>query len=150
MSIKLYQLFFITLREPNATNLEKQNYGCTLTSLGQITGKVPYTAFYAKEDFLNKNKDKIKKFNKALNKGLKFVEENNSKEIAIAIKNQFPDIKIDDLETMIERYKNADSWYSNTYVDINDYYRLIDIMIYGKVITKKPPLELLTTNEFNK
>ena len=144
------QADFVNLFEPNASNVEKQNYGCVLSSLGQISGQVPYTTFYAKETFINENKDIIKRFNKALNKGLKYVKKNNSKTIAKTIINQFPDTTITELTKLVDRYKEADSWYDNTYVNINDYYRLVYIMIYGKVINKKPPLEALITNEFNK
>ena len=40
---------FVNLFEPNALNIEKQGYGCPLTSLGNLSGIVPYTAFYARE-----------------------------------------------------------------------------------------------------
>ena len=141
---------FVNLFEPNASKLEKEKYGCVLASLGNITGVVPYTTFYADEEYINNNKDKLKKFNNALNKGLKYVQENDSKTIAKTIKNQFPDTSLNDLEMQIERYKQADSWYKTTYVNINDYYRLVDIMIYGKAINKKFTVETLVTNEFNK
>ena len=141
---------FVNLFEPNATKIEKEGYGCILSSLGNITGLVPYTTFYAREEFIKENKDIIKKFNKALNKGLEFVNNNDSKTIAEAIINEFPDTSISELTTLVERYKEADSWYSNTTINIDDYYNLIDVMIYGKSLDKKPPLELLITNEFNK
>lgn len=141
---------FVNLFEPNATTIEKQKYGCVLSSLGQITGEVPYTTFYAKEEYINNNKDKLKRFNKALNKGLKFVQENDSETIAKSILNEFPDTTLNDLTKMVERYKNADSWYKNTYINIDDYYRLEDIMIYGNAINKKVTIETLITNEFNK
>lgn len=141
---------FVNLFEPNAIALEKENYGCVLASLGNISGVVPYTTFYAKEEFINNNKDKIQKFNNALNKGIKFVHENDSKTIALAIINQFPDTSLEDLTKIIERYKNADSWYTNTYINIDDYNRLVDIMLYGGSIDKKITVEILLTNEFNK
>ena len=140
---------FVNLFEPNATNIEKQKYGCVLASLGNISGTVPYTTFYAKEEFINSNKDKIKKFNKALNKGLKFVQENNSRTIAESIIKEFPDTTIQDLTKLVERYKEADSWYTSTFINTDDYYRLIDIMIYGKTLDKKVTIETLITNEFN-
>lgn len=140
---------FVNLFEPNASNLEKQGYGCVLTSLGQITGNVPYTTFYAKEEYIKNNKKLIKRFNNALNKGLQFVEENDSKTIAQSIINQFPDTNINDLTTYIERYKKADSWYESTYVNIDDYKRLVEIMIYGKVLDSKINVNTLLTNEFN-
>ena len=141
---------FVNLFEPNASEIEKQQLGCVLTSLGQLTGNVPYTTFYAKEEFINDNKEVLKKFNKALNKGLKFVKDNDSKTIAESIINQFPNTTLSDLTKLVERYKNIDSWYSTTFININDYYTLIDIMINGKAIEKKPPIEILITNEFNK
>ena len=123
--------------------------GCVLASLGEITGVVPYTTFYAREEYINENKDVLEKFNKALNKGLKYVRENDTKKVAELIIKQFPDTNINDLSKLIDRYKDADSWYKTTYVNIDDYYKLVDIMIYGKTIHEKPPLELLITNEFN-
>ena len=141
---------FVNLFEPNALKIEQGNYGCVLSSLGQISGVVPYTMFYAKEEYINNNKEIIQKFNNALNKGLDFVHNNDSATIAAAIINQFPDTNLNDLTKVVERYKVVDSWYKNTTINKDDYYRLVNIMIYGKAIDKKAPIELLMTNEFNK
>ncbi len=141
---------FVNLFEPNASSIEKQKYGCVLSSLGNITGTVPYTTFYAKEEYITNNKEIIKRFNNALNKGLKFVKNNDSKTIAKTILNQFPDTTLSDLTKIVERYKNADSWYDSTYINIDDYNRLMDIMIYGKALNKRITPEILITNEFNK
>lgn len=140
---------FVNLFEPNALNIEKQKYGCVLSSLGNISGTVPYTTFYAKESYINKNKDIIKKFNSALNKGLKFVKENTSETIAKSIINQFPDTSLKDLTSLVDRYKKIDSWYEKTTIIKQDYDRLIDIMFYGKTIDSKLDTTLLFTNEFN-
>lgn len=140
---------FVNLFEPNALKIEKENYGCVLASLGNISGVVPYTTFYAKEEYIKNNKEVISKFNKALNKGLNFVKNNNEETIANIIKNQFTDLSMEDLIKIIKRYKDADSWYDTTYVNVNDYDRLLDIMIYGKTIEKKVDINLLITNEFN-
>lgn len=141
---------FVNLFEPNAYKIEKQKYGCVLSSLGNITGTVPYTTFYAKEEYIKKNKDKLQKFNKAINRGLKYVKKNDPKTIASIIIGQFPDTTISELTTLVERYKNADSWYTSTYINKDDYNRLMDIMIYGKSLNKKLTPEILITNEFNK
>ena len=110
---------------------------------------MPYTTFYAKENYIKNNQNVIKSFNKALNKGIKFVKENNEIVIAETIKNQFSDLDIKDLEAIIKRYKDADSWYDNTFININDYDRLLDIMLYGKTINKKININDLITNDFN-
>lgn len=140
---------FVNLFEPNALNIEKQKYGCVLSSLGNISGTVPYTAFYAKESYINDNKDIIKKFNNALNKGLKFVKDNASETIAKSIINQFPDTSLKDLTSLVDRYKKIDSWYEKTTIIKQDYDRLIDIMFYGKTIDSKLDTTILFTNEFN-
>lgn len=140
---------FVNLFEPNATSLENQNIGCVLSSLGNLTGNVPYTTFYAKENYLKENKETIKKFNNALNKGLTFVHNNTSETIARTIQAQFPDTDIKDLSNIIERYKNIDAWYQTTKINLEDYERLQDIMINGKTITTKIDSTTLTTNEFN-
>lgn len=141
---------FVNLFEPNATKVENENYGCVLESLGKKTGVVPYTTFYADEKYIDNHKKELQNFNKALNKGLKFVKDNDEVTIAKSIINQFPDTSIKELSSLVKRYKDAEVWYDSTMVNINDYNRLIDIMIYGKSIDKKPPIELLITNEFNK
>lgn len=140
---------FVNLFEPNALKIEKEGKGCVLSSLGNISGTVPYTAFYAKESYIKKNKDVIKKFNEALNKGLEFVHKNDSKTIANAIKNQFSDTSIEDLTIIVDRYKESDSWYQTTYINKKDYNRLLDIMLYGKTIDKKINIDKLITNEYN-
>lgn len=140
---------FVNLFEPNATTLENKKLGCVLSSLGNLTGNVPYTTFYAKEEYINNNKEIIKRFNKALNKGLEFTKNNDSKTLAKIIKNQFPDTNIQDLTNIIERYKNIDAWYDNTTININDYDRLQEIMIHGKSIGSKIDSNILITNEFN-
>ena len=138
---------FVNLFEPNALNIEKQKYGCVLTSLGNISGVVPYTTFYAKEDFIKNNKETIHSFRKALNKGLEFVKNNDYDTIAKSIQGQFPDLSFNDLKEIVKRYKDADSWYETTYVNKNDYDRLLNIMLYGKTIDKKVDIDLLITNE---
>ena len=138
---------FVNLFEPNALNIEKQKYGCVLTSLGNISGVVPYTTFYAKEDFIKNNKETIHSFRKALNKGLEFVKNNDYDTIAKSIQGQFPDLSFNDLKEIVKRYKDADSWYETTYVNKNDYDRLLNIMLYGKTIDEKVNIDLLITND---
>ena len=140
---------YVNLFEPNATALENQKIGCVLSSLGNLTGNVPYTTFYAKEEFINNNKELIKKFNKALNKGLQFVKENDSTTIAKTIQNQFPDTNINDLTNIVERYKNIDAWYETTNINIQDYDKLQEILIYGQSIKEKIDSNILITNEYN-
>lgn len=140
---------FVNLFEPNALNLEKENLGCALASLGNLSGVVPYTTFYVKESYIYNNETIIKGFIKAINKGLTFVKENTAENIAKIILPQFPDTSLTDLTKIVQRYKDADSWYETTYINEKDMERLMDIMIYGNNLKEKIDTALLITNEYN-
>ena len=44
-----------------------------VASLGELGGVVPYTSFFARDSYLNNNKELIDNFEKAIQKGLDFV-----------------------------------------------------------------------------
>lgn len=140
---------FVNLFEPTALELEKEGYGCVLDSIGEHAGDVPYTVFGTTKSYFNENGDIIEKFNKALNKGIKFVEENKPSVIANAIYEQFPDNSINEIETIVKRYKEADSWWSNTYINEEAYERFIDIMKYNDALDKKPDFNDIVNNKYN-
>ena len=48
---------FVSLFEPNATQVEKEGYGYIVASLGELGGVIPYTSYSAKTSFINNNKD---------------------------------------------------------------------------------------------
>lgn len=130
---------YVTLREPNATKLEKEGLGYVVGSIGEISGEMPYTAFYARKSYIEKNEDIIKKFNKAINEGIKYVDEHTDKEIAESIAKQFRDISLTDLETIVKRYREADSWFSNTSISEKTYKNLEDIMIDNDLLDDYVP-----------
>lgn len=115
---------FVTLFEPNALNIEKKGYGYVVASVGELAGTVPYTAFNARKSYIEKNPHIIKKFRKALQKGIDYVAENETKDIAKSIINQFPDTSLEDLEKIIDRYKEIDSWYNTTKIEKKDFERV--------------------------
>ena len=58
-------------------------------------------------------------------------------------------MSLEDLIEIVKRYKDADSWYDSTYLNINDFNKLQDIMIYGETLDKRIDGKKLITNEFN-
>lgn len=138
---------FVNLFEPNATKLEKMNKGYVVASVGMYAGEVPYTAFNARTSYIENNKELINNFKDAINKGLEFTKNNNSKDIAKIIIDLFPDTSIEDLTTIIERYKNADSWLDNTFISEEMFKNLEDMMINSKLLTEYVPYKDLIINE---
>ena len=134
---------FVTLFEPNATEIENQNEGYVVASIGELGGNVPYTSYSARISYIENNKDIIKKFDEAIQKGLDFVHENDSKTIAKSIKKFFPDTKEEDLIKVIDRYKKQDVWPKTTKFEKESFDHLQDIMINAKELEKKVPFDKL-------
>ena len=137
---------FVNLFEPNATNLEKEGYGKVVASIGMLSGEVPYTAFYARKSYIDKNPEVIKKFTNAINKGLGYTLNNDATTIANDIIDQFPDTNIKDLALMIERYKEYDCWLENPYISEKLFTNLEDFLIDFDLIKKYVPYNDLVNN----
>lgn len=140
---------FVNLFEPNATLLEKEGYGQVVASIGELSGEMPYTAFYAKKSYLNENKELLSKFDKAINKGLEFVKQNDARTIAEKILPQFPDTSLDDLEKIVERYKESDSWLETTFIKEEYFKNLEDLMIENDLLEDYVPYNELIQNFTN-
>lgn len=138
---------FVNLFEPNATKIEKMNKGYVVASVGMYAGVVPYTTFNARTSFINNNKELINNFRKAINKGLEYTKNNNSKDIAKIIIDLFPDTSIEDLSIIIDRYKQADSWLDNTFISEDIFKNLEDMMIDSKLLKEYVPYKDLIINE---
>jgi len=138
---------FVNLFEPTALNIEKEGYGCVLSSVGLMSGELPYTVFYAKKSYIKENRDIIKSFIKAIDKGLNYVHENNSEDIAKSIINSFPDTDLNDLITIVDRYKQADSWWKDHYITEESYNNLIKLMEYNNALDKKIDYKIIVDNE---
>lgn len=137
---------FVNLFEPNATKLEQEGYGYIVASVGSLSYEVPYTAFNARKSYIDKNKDIIESFTKAIASGLEYVKNNDSEEIAKSILNQFPDTSLNDATTIIERYKKADSWLNTPFISEDSFRNLEDIMIKAKLIDDYVPYNDLVIN----
>ena len=130
---------FVALFEPNALELEKEGYGYVVASLGELGGVVPYTAFFARDSYLNENKELIENFDKAIQKGIDFVHNSSDKEVAEAIIDQFPDTSTDDLTKIVKRYRSIDAWPDNTEFTEEEFDHLQDIMINAGELNSKVP-----------
>lgn len=125
---------YVNLFEPNATQLEKLGYGYVVSSVGELSGEMPYTAFNARKSYIEKNEKIVKSFAKSIKEGLDFVHNNSAEVIANTIIKQFPDTSKNDLIKIIDRYKNNDSWLETPYISEESFKNLEDIMIKSNQI----------------
>ncbi len=134
---------FVTLFEPNALSVEKQGLGYVVGYVGNWGGEVPYTAYNAKKSYIKENPEVIKGFTKAINKGLEYVKSTDSKKVAKDIYEFFPELSLNDLTAIIERYKTNDAWADSTDITENDFEHLQEIITSAGELDKKAPYDKL-------
>lgn len=141
---------YVALFEPTGSMLEKEKAGYIVTSIGEASGEIPYTCFFALKSYIDKNPETIQKFTNALYKGNLWVESHSSKEIAEAIISFFPGSDIDMLATVIERYKSQDTWSKDLILGEAAITRLMDVIqsYQADLIPERPPYKDIVTTKF--
>lgn len=140
---KYQRLLILTLREPNALQIEQQGYGYVVASLGELGGVVPYTSYSARQSYIKNNSDVIEKFERAIQKSLDYVHKTSNEQIAKDILNQFPDTSLNDLTEVVGRYKEIDAWPDTTEFTQDSWNHLQEIMIEAGQLEEKAPYNKL-------
>ena len=136
--------------EPHATSLEQEGKGYVVASLGEDSGYVPYTAFCAKQSFIEENKEVIQGFTNALQKGMDYVNTHTPEEIAKIIQPQFKETDLDTIITIITRYYEQDTWKKDLVFEEESFELLQDILESAGELEKRAPYEDLVTTTFAK
>lgn len=139
---------YVTLFEPTATMLEKEGKGYVLASIGQESGEIPYTCYYAKKNFIEKNPEIIQKFTNALYKGQLWCQSHTPKEIAEVIQPSYPDTDMETLEAVAKRYKEIDAWNQDPILKEEALNRLMDVMQEAGELTQRAPYDKIVTTTF--
>lgn len=141
---------YVTLFEPTASMLEKEGKGYILASLGKDSGEIPYTAYFAKKSYIEKNKDRVQKFTNAIYKGQLWVDSHTPEEIAKVIKPSFPDTDETILVKVAQRYKEYDAWSKDPLMKKESLDLLQKVMQEAGELKKAADHEKLVNNEFAK
>ena len=119
---------YVALFEPTATEMEQEGKGYVLTSIGQESGEIPYTAFFAAQSYMDKNPEVIQGFANAIARGQTWCLEHSAKEIAEAIADQFPDSDLEILEAVCQRHLDIDAWNATPVMKQEAFDRLQTVM----------------------
>ena len=136
--------------EPHATSLEQEGKGYVVASLGEDSGYVPYTAFCAKQSFIEENEEVIQGVTNALQKGMDYVNTHTPEEIAKIIQPQFKETDLDTIITIITRYYEQDTWKKDLVFEEESFELLQDILESAGELEKRAPYEDLVTTTFAK
>lgn len=119
-----------------------------VASLGTDSGYVPYTAFSAKQSYIEDNDETIQGFTNALQKGMDYVQSHTPEEIAAVIAPQFEETDLETITTIVTRYYNQDTWKDNLIFEEESFELLQDILEEAGELTKRAPYEDLVTVEY--
>lgn len=139
---------YVTLFEPTASMTELQGAGYVVASVGEESGEIPYTAYFAKQSFIKENEDVIQGFTNAIYEGEQWVKNHTSREIAEAVQEFFPDTDLDMLEAAIQSYKDIDAWNETPILEEESFNRLQDVMIEAGELSEKVPYSEIINNTY--
>ena len=101
---------YVTLFEPTATEVERAGHGYILCSIGEESGEIPYTAYFASQSYMTAHPEVIQGFANAIARAQQWIVDHTDREVAEAIIDQFPDTDIDTLEAVTSRHRQIDAW----------------------------------------
>ena len=119
---------YVTIFEPTATELELEGKGYIMASVGEASGDIPYTAYFANKSFLEENPELIQNFVDAIYEGQVWVASHTPDEIAEVLLTSFPDTDIEVLATVVERYQSIDAWNQTPVMTQESFNRLQDVI----------------------
>lgn len=142
---------YVSLFEPTATILEKDNAGKIVASIGKSAGDIPYTCFFSTKSYIKNNGEIVQTFMNAIYKAQKWVEKSPSKDVAKEIKPFFPGADEKVLTAVIDNYKSIGAYSKNPILKEEDLNKLMEIIkdYDSQLIPTKPPFKNIVTNEFS-
>lgn len=139
---------FVTLFEPTASNIQDIGKGYIVASVGEESGEIPYTAYFAKKSYIENNEKTTQNFTNAIYKGQKWAEEHTAEEVAEVIQDFFPDTDLEMLATAIQSYKDIDAWNETPVLKEESFDRLQGVMSEAGELTQKAPYDKIVNNKY--
>jgi NitT/TauT family transport system substrate-binding protein len=139
---------YVTLFEPVASTIEREGRGYILASVGEESGEIPYTAYYAKKSYIKKNPDIIQKFTNAIYRGQLWVDTHTPEEVAKVIQDSFPDSDMELLTMVAKRYKEQDTWCKDPIMKEEALGLLQEVMKSAGELKKEAPYSKIVDNSY--
>lgn len=134
--------------EPFATSLAQKGDGYIVASLGEASGYVPYTSYFAKSSYMDEHQDIIQAFTNALQKGMDYVNSHDANEIAKVIAPQFAETDLETLATIVARYHDQDTWKTDLIFSQEAFTLLENILEASGELPERVPYEALVTTRY--
>ncbi|MBX5477236.1 MAG: ABC transporter substrate-binding protein [Clostridia bacterium] len=117
--------------EPVPEMFEANGWGYVAASPGEAIGRLPYTAFLARQDMIDAHPDTIQRFTNAVYRALKWTYTAPVEEVAAAVAPFFPDTPAELLQKSIQRYRDLKIWTDDLSVTRDQMERYEQILMDG-------------------
>lgn len=139
---------YVTVFEPTATVIQNEGRGYIVASVGEASGEIPYTAYFANKSFLQKNPEITENFVAAIHEAQQWVLTHSSKEVAEAIAPSFSDTSVEVLTQVVERYKEIDVWNATPVMTADSFNRLQDVIEHAGELSERVDFDKIVNNSF--
>ena len=139
---------YVTAFEPTASMLQQEGKGYIVASVGEASGDIPYTAYFAKKSYIEENADLIQRFTNAVYKGQQWVATHTDEEVARAVAEFFPDTTVELLTASVASYRAIDAWNTDPVMSEESFNRLQTVMSEAGELTKTADFDKVVNNTF--
>ena len=139
---------YVTVFEPTASSLEAEGKGYIVAAVGDMAGEIPYTAYFAKQSWIDANEDLVQRFTNAVAKGQAWVAQHSAAEVAEAIADQFPDTDLALLTSSIQSYKDIGAYCETPAMSEESFTLLQTVMSEAGELTQTAPFDAVVDNTF--
>ena len=137
---------FVTAFEPVASTLVANGQGHILASVGAEAGEMPFTAFMANRSYIDKNKETVKNFLRAIVKGYNFLVTADIEDIVEALRPSFDGTSDELIQKSIESYVAIDAWNNSPVMTEVAYNNLIKVMKNAGKLSTDVPFSTIVDN----
>ena len=141
---------YVTMFEPTASMIEAEGKGYIVASVGEEAGEIPYTAYFASNELIEKDPALIQHFTNAIYKGQQWVATHTPEEIAQAIAPSFPDTDEALLATVARRYQEIGAWSTDPIMKESSFDLLQTVMTSAGELDQKASYDKVVNNSFAK
>ena len=139
---------YVTAFEPTASMLQQEGKGYIVASVGEASGDIPYTAYFAKKSYIEENGDLVQRFVNAVYAGQQWVATHTDQEVAQAVADQFPDTSLELLTKSVASYRAIGAWNTDPYMTEESFNRLQTVMTEAGELTKTADFDKVVNNTF--
>lgn len=137
---------YVTVFEPTASDLVRNNKGFIVASVGSEAGEIPFTCFSANKSYIEKNETKIENFLKAIKKAYNFIMNSDINDVVNSLRPSFSTSTDESIKSSIESYKRIDAWCSSPVMTEQSYNRLLDMLIGAGEVNQRVEMSKVVDN----